>query len=101
MIGSWPALRGGPSTIFQLYRHSLLCTYCTNSRSRTNDRDKTKITPTKAGEERKCQRTAEVTDPQLAAAAWESYGEAACTLLVREMPSVRMRIKCSDCCRGL
>ena len=33
MIGSCPALRGGPSTIFHLYRHSLLCTYCTNSRS--------------------------------------------------------------------
>jgi hypothetical protein len=25
MIGSWPALREGPSTFFQLYRHSLLC----------------------------------------------------------------------------
>jgi hypothetical protein len=35
MVGSWPALRGGPSTIFQLYRHSLPCTYCTNSRSWT------------------------------------------------------------------
>ena len=68
---------------------------------RVYDRDKTKITPTKAGEERECQRTAEVTDPSLAAAAWESQGESACTLLVREMPSVRMYIKCSDCCRGL
>jgi hypothetical protein len=36
MIGSWPALRGSPSTIFQLYRHSLLCTYYTNSRSQKN-----------------------------------------------------------------
>ncbi len=42
-IGSRPALRGHPSTFFgvlkflqhlSLYRHSLLCTYCTNSRSR-------------------------------------------------------------------
>ena len=49
MIGSWPVLRGSPSTNFQLYRHSLLCTYCTNSRSRTNALDKTKITPTKGG----------------------------------------------------
>ena len=35
-------------------------------------RDKAKITPNKASEERKCQRTEEVTDPPLAAAAWES-----------------------------
>ena len=62
---------------------------------------KNEINPTEAGEELECQRTTEVTDSPLAAAAWESQGEVVCTLLVREMPSVRMRIKCSDCCRGL
>jgi hypothetical protein len=75
-IGSWP---GGPSTMFGVF--ASVCTgtlYCvliarTQGPGQTrDDRDKTKITPTKAGEERKCQRTAEVTDPPLAAAAWES-----------------------------
>ncbi len=65
MIGSWQALRGSPSTIFQLYRHSLLCTF-----ARTQDLDLVQIGT--YGEERKCQRTAEVTEPPLAAAAWES-----------------------------
>ena len=45
-----------------------------------------------------CQRMAEVTDPPLAVAAWESLGETVCTLLVREMPSVCMPINCSDSC---
>jgi hypothetical protein len=57
-------------TILLPPRAQLCIRYCSNLVN--THTYKTKITPTKAGEEHECQRTAEVKDPSLTASTWES-----------------------------
>ena len=66
MIGSWPDLRGVRVYNFSVVP-ALFTVYLLHELKIPEKRGFGK-----AGEERKCQRTAEVTDPPLAVAAWES-----------------------------
>jgi hypothetical protein len=83
-IGSWPALRGGLSTIFGVFATPqfvlvLFTVYLLYELKVPGPLKKRPFlqffpgsTGSRAGEESECQRTAEVTDPPLTAAAWES-----------------------------
>jgi len=71
MIGSWPALRGVRLQFFSC-TGTPYCVLIARTRGPGPHAFTIETNPTKAGEERECQRMAEVTDPPLAAAAWES-----------------------------